>query len=465
MLFQVGFARRQGNSPFENEISKTEPLAQNNIKEEKMTIDFSIMQLALGDTQRDITKRMEGGRFSFLVGGPNVDGCYYWRVDSKNQGSYEWGAGQQELTKQQKDALELGLVSFWDLSYEERRAVGFANWQTRQEFAQKNKHILVPKHFPGDEGGKSLETTEEKMVEYPAGYKDWEGRSFKDVIDAGAKAMMTSHGSYPKIAKDIKKLHPEINSLLGVDVPAPATFSPYIVEGYLKKELGFTGIVIADWLSMESVGQFFDKYSSKMPKEVQKRGYFEKCVIFGVDAGVNLLFGIGQPDQVRFSVRMENEHHAMENWAKKNPKWMEKLNGSVQFIINWGKENIAELKDWVPPKVQEISFGDKLLLITGQKSDNRLSPLQKFVRESQFSDLWNRQGLLVTQTRVHYTERLTGKRFAGLNEYDNPKDWLKALWKDTGFSTTYSQIDWNNPNNLQNWDSLIESMKNAQVQK
>jgi beta-N-acetylhexosaminidase len=68
--------------------------------------------------------------------------------------------------------------------------------------------------------------------------EDVELRPFRKAIEAGVASVMTSH----ILVREI-------------DDARPATLSPGVVSGLLRKELGFTGVVVTDDLAMGAVAK------------------------------------------------------------------------------------------------------------------------------------------------------------------------------------------------------------------
>ncbi|QNE37166.1 beta-N-acetylhexosaminidase [Leifsonia shinshuensis] len=93
---------------------------------------------------------------------------------------------------------------------------------------------VCAKHFPGHG-----DTAADSHLELPVvdltldQLRERELEPFRAVIDAGARTVMTSHILLPRIDPDL-----------------PATFSRTIVEGLLRDELGFGGVVVTDALDM-----------------------------------------------------------------------------------------------------------------------------------------------------------------------------------------------------------------------
>ena len=94
--------------------------------------------------------------------------------------------------------------------------------------------VACPKHFPGHG-----DTTQDSHLALPtvnvdlATLRARELPPFRAAIEAGARAIMTSHILLPQIDPD-----------------APATLSAPILQGLLREELGFTGVIVSDALDM-----------------------------------------------------------------------------------------------------------------------------------------------------------------------------------------------------------------------
>ena len=93
------------------------------------------------------------------------------------------------------------------------------------------------KHFPGH-GDTSVDSHFElPLVEHPPERLDQvELVPFKAAIEAGVASIMTAHILMPAL-----------------DEQVPATLSPAVVDGLLKKKLGFPGLVLSDDLEMKAI--------------------------------------------------------------------------------------------------------------------------------------------------------------------------------------------------------------------
>ena len=99
--------------------------------------------------------------------------------------------------------------------------------------------VTVAKHFPGHgatdvDSHTSLPVMRETREEVLA-----QMEPFRAVIQDGLDGLMTAHVAIPRLTGD--------------DVPA--TLSPQVLEGLLRKELGFDGLVLTDEMEMEAIAQ------------------------------------------------------------------------------------------------------------------------------------------------------------------------------------------------------------------
>lgn len=93
------------------------------------------------------------------------------------------------------------------------------------------------KHFPGH-GDTSTDSHHElPLIEHPPErLREVELVPFRAAIEAGVASIMTAHILIPAL-----------------DDERPATLSPQIVDGLLKQELGYTGLVLSDDLEMRAI--------------------------------------------------------------------------------------------------------------------------------------------------------------------------------------------------------------------
>jgi beta-N-acetylhexosaminidase len=118
--------------------------------------------------------------------------------------------------------------------------------------------IAVPKHFPGH-GSTAVDSHGRlPVVALPA--EKIYGRHlqpFRAAVASGAEAIMTAHLLFPAL-----------------DPAHPVTLSRPIIEGLLREELGFTGVVISDGVAMGAISQ---NYS------------IAEAIELSIDAGIDII--------------------------------------------------------------------------------------------------------------------------------------------------------------------------------
>ncbi len=118
------------------------------------------------------------------------------------------------------------------------------------------------KHFPGHGDAAADSHLELPVIEAPAEVLGTrEALPFADAVAAGIRLVMTAHCLYPSLDPDV-----------------PATLSKAIVDGRLRRGLGYDGCVITDDLGMKAIADRF------APGEVLRRG---------LDAGIDLFLHCG----------------------------------------------------------------------------------------------------------------------------------------------------------------------------
>ncbi|GAB3703966.1 glycoside hydrolase family 3 protein [Nocardiopsis oceani] len=103
----------------------------------------------------------------------------------------------------------------------------------------------VAKHFPGHGDTDVDSHTGLPVIDLPR--DQWEAEHlppFQAAVDAGVDAIMTAHVLMPQLDTS--------------EDPDPATLSPAIIDGILRDELGYDGVVTTDALNMEGVRQTHD---------------------------------------------------------------------------------------------------------------------------------------------------------------------------------------------------------------
>lgn len=110
------------------------------------------------------------------------------------------------------------------------------------EAYEKENFLCVGKHFPGH-GDTNLDShlTLPKVDKDMESLNNMELLPFKNAIDHGLPAIMTSHILYPSLERK----------------NVPATMSKEIITNLLRNKLGFEGIVFSDDMEMKAIKDFF----------------------------------------------------------------------------------------------------------------------------------------------------------------------------------------------------------------
>jgi beta-N-acetylhexosaminidase len=155
--------------------------------------------------------------------------------------------GDRALAERAEDVAKLGTVSIRTLQAEGIAACG--------------------KHFPGH-GDTSTDSHHElPVVEHPPDRLDRvEFVPFRAAIDADVASIMTAHVLIPAL-----------------DESRPATMSPRIVDGILKKQLGYSGLVVTDDLNMKAIS---DRYGTAEAVVAAIAAGCDAVLLCGTDADV-----------------------------------------------------------------------------------------------------------------------------------------------------------------------------------
>ncbi len=126
------------------------------------------------------------------------------------------------------------------------------------------------KHFPGHgdtdtDSHTGLPSIDKSLEEL----RKCELIPFKAGIEAGTDMIMTAHIVFPQIEK---QTYTSIST--GEEIYVPATLSKTIIQGVLREELGFEGLVVTDALEMDAIREHFRP---------------EDSLAMAVNAGVDLM--------------------------------------------------------------------------------------------------------------------------------------------------------------------------------
>ena len=180
------------------------------------------------------------------------------------------------------------------------------------EFALPTMHGLMDagiipcgKHFPGH--GDTILDSHTDLPEVAHGRDRLDAvelRPFKAAIDAGIPMIMTAH-----------------IVMTGLGERFPSTLSPQIVQGMLREELGFEGVVVSDDLEMDAI---LDRFSTL------------RAVLYGLRAGVDA-FLVCKSQHL-----WEPLCKQIVAEAKKDPRLEERVYESAQRVLECKKRYLME---------------------------------------------------------------------------------------------------------------------------
>lgn len=169
--------------------------------------------------------------------------------------------------------------------------------------AAKEENVLVAiKHFPGDgcdEVDQHILTSVNNLS-----CEEWDetyGKIYGGLIEAGAQTVMVGH--IAQLAYQ-KQYNPDFGDRL-----IPATLSPELLKGLLRKKLGFNGLIVTDSTCM--VG-----FSCAMERE--------KAVPYAIESGCDMFL---------FNKDLDEDYHYMLNGYKQGILSEQRLDEAVTRIL------------------------------------------------------------------------------------------------------------------------------------
>jgi beta-N-acetylhexosaminidase len=164
--------------------------------------------------------------------------------------------------------------------------------------AQDGGVLACGKHFPGH-GGTGLDSHEVMPVE-DRELPELESSSlipFRNAARAGLAAIMTAHVAFPKIGKG----------------NIPATISGNIIDGILRRDMGYDGLVITDSFHMSGINKIGDEWDNSH---------------LALDAGCDIILDPREP------VLLLDRLTDMAATGELNPKTLDRAAGRVVTAKN-----------------------------------------------------------------------------------------------------------------------------------
>lgn len=139
---------------------------------------------------------------------------------------------------------------------------------------EAGKTATTVKHFPGGSGISITADSHFSITRLLSTYEDWkvkQGKIFQNMIDAGVMTIMIGHKAFMAVDDTL------INGN-----PTPSTLSSKVIQGLLRDEMGFKGVVISDDISMAGMTRICNSR--------------EDMLIRAINAGNDILLGVYPED-------------------------------------------------------------------------------------------------------------------------------------------------------------------------
>lgn len=169
--------------------------------------------------------------------------------------------------------------------------------------------ITVPKHFPGH--GSSEADTHLGMADVTATWEERELVPYRRLIDAGlADAIMSAH-----IVN--RKLDPE---------GRPGTLSAPILDGMLRKKLGFQGVVFSDDMQMHAITRHYG---------------LEQAIMLAINAGIDVMTFSNNIDQSEERT-VDRVHRVIKDLVRSGKIPGERIDQSYRRIMGLKREYLYD---------------------------------------------------------------------------------------------------------------------------
>jgi len=430
------------------------------------------------------------GRPISVVWGPSPD-CYRYRVQDTEFPAAGDGVGDttpEKLAMHMKKAAQYHVpISERDVAFARRHKVpinakavasGPENLVLFMLHAQarmggEDGRIYAAKHL--FEQGAEFENTELAQISYPSGLSELlrgAARPFIDLVLSKnqPKALMAGHASYPSAEAELREKYLSLPSILPPGRATPVSVSPHFLQGFVRNDMHFSGIIATDDAGMGAMRDYFESVRPSLPKEMQKLSHEALFFVLSVYAGVNFplhSFEAPERQEVRRIYESSQEFRTLFNSLALESLFlklhaldpsgmlvsglklsdMSALQGSLseekQLKIWRLGQAFKEGKDEFEAKFFSIaSFDSKMPESKAGHAGLPEPVLLVLLRFSETTDLWNRTGVINVEFRKRVIESLTGKSFPEPDGFPTEAAWLSALFSSKDFASAYAKIDW-----------------------
>lgn len=196
---------------------------------------------------------------------------------------------------------------------------------------QENGLAACAKHFPGD----GVDWRDQHIITScnSLSMDEWHktyGRVFKAVIDAGVSLIMAGHISLPAYQKERVR-----------NMPLPASLSSELLQGLLRDELGYKGVIVSDAMNM---GGFSGWYKNKAEAEIECFRAGCDFILWPTSAYVdNLVSAVenGYISEKRLDESVERIESLQERFVNKEKTFSE-LSEKQQLFVKDVQKRVAE---------------------------------------------------------------------------------------------------------------------------
>ncbi len=202
----------------------------------------------------------------------------------------------------------------------------------------QSQHVsATAKHFPGH--GDTVTDSHYGMPSVDKSYdelKKVELLPFQAAIDAGIDMIMTAHIQYPQIVTETFTSKKD-----GSQVKPPATLSREILEGVLRQDMGFEGVIVTDSMTMQGITEHFGEI------EAVKLAFNA-----GVDMAVKPTFMTEQSHVAKLDAIVREVSAAVRSGEISEEKITESCERIVKMKIDRGIMDIANDTRTVEEKIE-----------------------------------------------------------------------------------------------------------------
>ncbi|MCG7381219.1 glycoside hydrolase family 3 N-terminal domain-containing protein [Paenibacillus sp. ACRRY] len=296
------------------------------------------LQMEAGDIPMFLGIDQEGGVIKRIPGGTNLPG--QMALGATGDSALAEAAGQ--LTGEELKALGLNInfAPVLDInSNPDNPIIGMRSFSSDADLVtrlglatitglRQSGVIAAVKHFPGHG-----DTTVDSHLGLPVLTHNRERldsvelKPFQAAIENGVEMIMTAHIAFPAIDNE------QVTSLKdGQRVPVPATLSKKVLNGLLREELGYEGLIISDAFTMDGIAEHFGE---------------DKAVERAVNAGVDIIL---MPQDSAAA------HQTLVNAVKNGTIPIDTIHASVERILELkAKYGLFERSESLSYKLAELN--------------------------------------------------------------------------------------------------------------